>query len=156
MFDVAQTDGEPLPEVAETLGDPGDALDRLKAFVSEQHIALEYADDLGGADGLSKKGCIVIRRAMSAASEFSVLVHELAHEMIHVGEIRTGTSKDTRELEAEAVAFVVSQAIGLDATGAASDYIQLYRGDKDALLRSLEVIQRTAAQIVAAVVQCDG
>lgn len=155
VFDVAQTDGEPLPEVAETLGDPGDALDRLKAFVAEQQIALEYADDLGGADGLSKKGSILLRNGMSAANEFSVLVHELAHEMIHVGESRTNTSKDTRELEAEAVAFVVSQAIGLDATGAASDYIQLYRGDRDALLRSLEVVQRAAAHIIAAVVQCD-
>ncbi len=49
---MTQTDGEPLPQVAGTGGDPGEALGQLKAFVADQQIALEYADDLGGADGL--------------------------------------------------------------------------------------------------------
>lgn len=51
-----------------------------------------------------------------------VLVHEYAHELLHHTADRP-VSGDTRELEAEAVAFVVGQAIGLDVTDAARDYI---------------------------------
>jgi len=51
----------------------------------------------------------------AAAEEFSTLVHELAHEMFHKAERRTATTKTVRETEVEAIAFVVSQTIGLDA-----------------------------------------
>ena len=55
------------------------------------------------------------------------------------------------ETEAEAVAFVVCQGMGLDTNSASSDYIQLYNGDKETLMKSLERIQRTAAEILEAV-----
>ena len=57
-------------------------------------------------------------------------------------------SKTVRETEAEAVAFVVCQAIGLDANDSASDYIQLYDGNKETLMDSLERIQQTASKII--------
>ena len=60
-------------------------------------------------------------------------------------------SRDTRELEAEAVAFVVGQAIGLEVADASRDYIQLYRGDSTALAEALERIQRTASSILRAI-----
>lgn len=63
--------------------------------------------------------------------------------------------KKARETEAEAVAFVVCNGIGLDTNSASSDYIQLYNGDKKTLLQSLERIQRTAAEILAAVTATD-
>lgn len=53
-----------------------------------------------------------------------------------------------RETEAEAVAFVVNQGIGLDTNSAAQDYISLYSGDAALLLESLEYIQQTANQIL--------
>jgi hypothetical protein len=56
-----------------------------------------------------------------------------------------------RETEAEAVAFVVSSAIGLDVNTAGSDYIQLHAGDKATLTESLALIQQTAAEILKAV-----
>ena len=59
--------------------------------------------------------------------------------------------KKVRETEAEAVAFVVCNGIGLDTNSASSDYIQLYNGDKKTLMQSLERIQRTAAEMLAAV-----
>ena len=49
VFDVAQTDGAPLPEVAEAAGDPGEHTIALKAAIHASGIALEYADDIGGA-----------------------------------------------------------------------------------------------------------
>ncbi len=151
VFDVSQTDGEPLPELHRVGGNPSGHTDRLKDFIAGRSIALEYSDDIGSADGVSKGGKIVIRTTLSPAEEFSVLVHELAHEMLHRTERRKETTKTIRETEAEAVAFVVSQAIGLDANHAAADYIKLYNGDRETLTESLDLIQKTAAQILEAI-----
>ena len=86
----------------------------------------------------------------SEAEEFSTLVHEIAHEMLHKSERRTTTTKTVRETEAEAVAFVVGKAIGLTVGTASADYIQLYHGNASLLIESLEVVQKTAAVILAA------
>jgi hypothetical protein len=70
---------------------------------------------------------------------------------MHRDERRSSTSKRTRETEAEAVAFVVCSAIGLDAGSAAQDYIGLYGGDAKLLSESLEYVQRTATRILNAI-----
>ena len=77
-------------------------------------------------------------------------MHEIAHEMLHRGERRTLTTKTVRETEAEAVAYVVCHAIGLETGTASKDYIQLYHGDAKLLQESLEVVQRTATAILRA------
>jgi hypothetical protein len=79
------------------------------------------------------------------------LVHELAHEYLHKTERRTKTTATVRETEAEAVAFIVGQAIGLEMGKASSDYIQMYAGNAALLAESLEVIQRTSAVILDAI-----
>jgi antirestriction protein ArdC len=150
VFDVSQTDGAPLPELGEMAGDPGGYTQRITAFIASLGIALNYADDLNGADGLSKKGQIMIRSGLTPATEFSVLAHELAHSLLHQGPTRPGT-KTTRELEAEAVAFTVCSGIGIETGSASADYIGLYEGNPDLLAQSLEAIQRTASQILQAV-----
>ena len=71
--------------------------------------------------------------------------------MLHKAERRTATTKVVRETEAEAVAFVVCQAIGLETGSAAQDYIQLYEGDAKLLTESLEHIQQTATRILDAI-----
>lgn len=150
VFDVDQTDGEPLPEFAKVSGEPGDYSDRLKGLVRQLSIELEYGEELGGAFGVSKGGTITLQQGLDPAQEFTTLVHELAHEILHQGEGRAGTTKTSRELEAEAVAFVVAQAVGLDTGTASSDYIQLYKGDKELLSKSLDSIRRTAGTILEA------
>jgi antirestriction protein ArdC len=149
VFDVEQTDGAPLPEAAEASGDPGAKTAALVRAIRATGISVEYADELGGALGLSSGRRIQVLNRLSPAAEFSVLVHEYAHELLHRGEDRPA-SRDTRELEAEAVAFVVSTAVGLEAIDASRDYIHLYGGDGKALSESLERIQRTAAVILGA------
>ncbi len=150
VFDVAQTDGTPLPEPTEAGGDPGATTDRLKAAIASRGIAVEYVQELDGALGTSSGGRIQVLAGLQPASEFMVLAHEFAHELLHHGDDRPG-SRDTRELEAEAIAFVVGHAIGLDVTDAARDYIHLYRGDGAALSESLARIQRTAAAVLDAI-----
>jgi hypothetical protein len=66
------------------------------------------------------------------------LTHELAHELLHRGERRGATSKRIRETEAEATAFVVATAIGLEAGSASSDYIQLWNGNARDIVASFE------------------
>lgn len=153
VFDVTQTDGEPLPEIASVSGNPNGHTDRLKSLVALKGIELQYVDTLGGALGVSREGRIEVCNGLSPAEEFRVLAHELAHEMLHKGERRKETSKVVRETEADAVAFVVCQAIGLDTATAMSDYIQLYSGDSGTLAQSLDFIQKTAAEIITAITQ---
>lgn len=148
VFDVSQTEGEDLPQFSVITGDPGDLIPVLRHLVSEQGIELRYEEHLGGADGLSEGGRIAVRQGLSAAEEFAVTVHEFAHELLHRGERRKETTKTIRELEAEAVAFIVCRAAGLDGLSRSSDYIQLYQGDKELLMHSLAHIQRVAAQII--------
>ena len=150
VFDVAQTDGEPLPEVAQAAGEPGDRLSALKATIDGAGISLEYTDDLNGALGTSHGGRIQVRSGLSPAEEFVVLVHEFAHELLHRSADRPN-SRDTRELEAEAVAFVVGEAIGLNVGQSASDYIHLYRGDRDGLMASLDRIRQAAEAILESI-----
>jgi hypothetical protein len=147
---VTQTDGDPLPNVAQAFGDPGDRTIALRASITERGIVIEAAESLGGALGTSVGGRIQILNGLTPAEEFVVLVHEYAHELLHRADDRP-TSRDTRELEAEAVAFVVGEAVGLQVADGAVDYIHLYRGDREALVASLDRIQRAAAIILTAV-----
>ena len=157
VFDISQTEGRPLVEFAKVEGNPSYHLQRLRALISGQGIDLAYSDSLGSAYGLSCGGRILIRSGLGPAEEFAVLVHELSHEMLHKQE-QDGQkiSRKIREVEAEAVAFVVSQAVGLECGTAASDYIQLYDGKKEMLMASLERIQATAREIIKAVMAADG
>lgn len=148
VFDVSQTEGENLPEFSRIEGDPGDKVQKLEAVVRDRGIELVYEPHLGGADGRSEGGKIVVREGLSPAEQFAVLAHELGHELLHRTERRQETTRQIRELEAEAVAFVVAKAAGLDGTNRSADYIQLYAGDKRRLLESLDHIQRVASGIL--------
>ena len=88
---------------------------------------------------------------MDPAEELSTLVHEFAHSSLHFGERRTLTTKPVRETEAEAVAFVVCRALGLDTGSASADYIALWHGDAKVLQESLEIVQRAASVILGGI-----
>jgi hypothetical protein len=152
VFDVSQTDGAPLPELSTKVkGFVGEYRERLFAFVAAQNIDLEYKESISPAMGMSYGGRIVLLPGQEPAEEFSTLVHELAHELLHKAERRTATTKTVRETEAEAIAFVVSTTIGLDAGHTRADYISLYHGNAALLAESLEVIQQASALILSAI-----
>ena len=150
VFDVSQTDGAALPDMHQVSGDPGENSERLAAFIRSRGITLVYNPNIAPALGMSYGGRIAILPGQSKAEEFSTLVHETAHELLHKAERRTATTKTVRETEAEAVAFVVGKAVGLVTGTASADYIHLYHGNASLLAESLEVIQNTAAIILAA------
>jgi antirestriction protein ArdC len=150
VFDVSQTEGAELPAPATVTGEAGTHLDRLIDFVTQQGIELEYNERIAPAQGASYGGKIVLLPGQSKAETFATLVHELGHEMLHKADRRTATTKVVRETEAEAIAFIVGKAIGLQTGTASADYIQLYHGNAALLAESLEVIQRTSAVILGA------
>jgi len=150
VFDIAQTDGAELPEPAKVSGEVGAHHDRLIDFVQQQGIELEYNERIAPAQGASYGGKIVLLPGQTKAEEFATLVHEVSHEMLHRTERRTMTTKTVRETEAEAIAFIVSSAVGLNTGSASADYISLYHGNAELLTESLTVIQQASATILDA------
>jgi len=151
VFDVSQTEGKELRTLTEVRGDVSGYCERLFNFVQSQGVELSYSERIAPAKGLSHGGKITLLSGMKPAEEFSTLVHEVGHEMLHRGDDRTLTTKKVRETEAEAVAFVVGKAIGLDTGTASADYIQLWQGDANLLRQSLEAVQQTAAVILGGI-----
>ncbi len=147
VFDVSQTDGKPLPDFAHVTGSPKLHLDQLQAFAADRGITVTFDYIKPDVLGMSTGGTVIVRPDLSEAETFSVLSHEIAHELLH--KTQRPASKTIRETEAEAVAYTVSRAIGLETNTAASDYIQLYNGDKQTLAKSLDRIQQVAAEIIA-------
>lgn len=56
---------------------------RIRDCVSSRGIKLEYSEAIGSAEGVSSRGLIKLKRGLSVADKFSVLVHEAAHEVLH-------------------------------------------------------------------------
>jgi hypothetical protein len=137
--------------LTEVQGDVSGYRERLVKFVESHGITLNYSDKIAPAKGLSHGGKITLLSGMQPAEEFSTLAHEIAHEMLHRGDRRTLTTKQVRETEAEAVAFVVCHSAGLQTGTTSADYIQLWHGDADLLRESLEVVQQTAAVILGGI-----
>lgn len=148
VFDVSQTEGAELPEFARATGDPGENIPAIEALIRSQGIQLDYEEIPCGADGVSRPDQIVVRPDLEPATTLMVLIHEYAHACLHQSKRRDETTKTIRETEAEAVAHVVGQAIGLQSLEQSADYIQLYNGDAEVLSDSVDHIQKTSAHIL--------
>lgn len=150
VFDVSQTDGAPLPSLAQASGDPLGNIRFLEMVYSKLGIYLEIVDLPSGHFGTSRGGHVQINSELTVAEHFQTMVHELAHELLHTSprENKIRVSKQVEELEAESVAYVVSQAHGVECRDASLDYIHLYQGDEELLANSLERIRKTAVSIL--------
>jgi antirestriction protein ArdC len=150
VFDIGQTDGKQLPNLPTgCTGDAGDLEQRLCAFAAEKGIRVEIGDT-GEAKGYAEqKGKhIVLSHTLGVAERAAVLVHELAHCLLHFGESHRPNLRQ-RELEAEAAAYVVAHHFGLELQS--SFYLASYGVKAADLLESLPIIQRTAHEIIEAV-----
>jgi antirestriction protein ArdC len=145
---LEQTDGEDLPAAPSVQGDAAGHLNTLLEFIRQQGIIVEFSEQIAPALGLSCGGKILLAPGHSEADTLATLVHEYAHESMHKAGRRTSTTKTIRETEAEAVAFAVCSGLGLDCGSSSSDYIGLYDGNADTLIASLEIVQKTACQIL--------
>ena len=150
VFDVAQTEGAEPAEIDNVItADLSDSLKRLMEFAASLEIQIEYSDKIIPAKGTSYRGVIRLLPEMEAAETVSVLVRELAVQMLYETARRSFVTRDVLLREAKAVTFVVSLALGLECDS--NDAIQLYRGNTNLLAESLEVVKRTAGVILGAI-----
>ena len=149
VFDISQTDGQPLPELHRTIGSPGMFLHCIREIYRVMEIRLEFAQLPSGTNGYSLGGVVRVSQGLDDANLFRVLVHELAHELLHQHlAVADRGPLALRETEAEAVACVVCQACGLETMRRSADYIALHQGDVKLLSSSLAKIQRASADII--------
>jgi antirestriction protein ArdC len=160
VFDVSQTDGEPLPEIGvdELDGSVDKYNDFLDALKKSSPVPIEFEDITSGAKGYydQTERRIAICAGMSELQTLKTAIHELAHARLHhidnnAPKDTSRPNADTREVEAESVAYVVCQHYGLDTSDYSFGYIAGWSGAKelDTLKSSLDTIRREADAIIS-------
>ncbi|MGB7986987.1 MAG: ArdC-like ssDNA-binding domain-containing protein [Terracidiphilus sp.] len=146
VFDVAQTEGEPLAELECNPTEGGETLlPLLEKAITGLNITLEYKK-LSGPDGLSKGGAIEIEEALDTPARCAALAHELTHEVLDHAARRKETTKQQRELEAESVAYAVLTHFGMNPQS--QFYLANYNITAEMLTASLQTINTTAKRII--------
>lgn len=154
VFDIDQTDGERLPSLVTSASEGGeDLLPLLEIATAKLSISLSYEEpNEPGLQGYSMGGRIVVRKSLSNAAKCAVLVHEVAHELLHQNDNRPEALKKSRaqrELEAEATAYVVMHHFGIQHVAAL--YLATYAVSGEQLRSALETISTTVKTILEAV-----
>ncbi len=155
VFDVAQTDGDALPEVAPTLlvGQAPAGLWNDLAGQVAGHGYTVHRGDTGRANGWTDPTSRTVRvsSAVDDAQAVKTLIHELAHiEAGHVGDLPTyATCRGRCEVEAESIAYVVAAAHGLDASGYTFAYVAGWAGgDLTRIRQAADTVTKTARTIL--------
>ncbi len=148
VFDESQTDGEDLPEPPTAIGKAENLIPLIENVIADKSIKLKYEENRS-VKGTSYGGTIIIKSGMSSAEHFSVLVHELAHEMLHQNTEGKKIVRSTKELEADAVACVVCEHYDIQAIQSSSDYIKNWNGDRKTLFEQFERIRKSASDIIS-------
>ena len=159
VFDVAQTDGTPLPAPPAPLPLIGDSpaatliWDRLAAFLADEGVTLtRRALDQGNGVYFPLTRLIIVRADLGGDQAAKTLAHECAH---HVALTRAlgahGAARADAETIAEGAAFATLARYGLDTGGYSFPYVAAWAADRAALTRNLAAIREMAATLIAAV-----
>ncbi len=135
VFDIAKTDGDPLPEVPITLvqDDLPSHWDQVRGLITESGFDLQVADvdRLGEANGIIdwKQRNVVVRASLPDAQRFKTAVRELAHIRLHEPDSDGRPScRGIVEVEAESVAYMVCAGLGIDSAGYSLGYVASWNG----------------------------
>ena len=164
VFDVSQTEGEPLPSIGvdELAGNVEQYEDFFKALEQTSPVPMAFEDIPGGSHGyyhLTEKR-IAIQENMSELQTLKTAIHEIAHARLHnidpeapVTEQADRPDSRTREVQAESVAYAVCQHYGLDTSDYSFGYVAGWSSGKDLkeLRASLETIRATAHELITAI-----
>ena len=164
VFDVSQTEGEPLPSIGvdELAGNVEQYEDLFKALEQTSPVPMAFEDIPGGSHGyyhLTEKR-IAIQENMSELQTLKTAIHEIAHAKLHaidpeapVTEQADRPDSRTREVQAESVAYAVCQHYGLDTSDYSFGYVAGWSSGKDLkeLRASLETIRATAHELITAI-----
>ena len=164
VFDVSQTEGEPLPELqTDATGTVDGCFQALCEASEELNVLIDIVSpatwEHGGAKGVcmtdvseSESIPVEIKDAGDRAAVAGTLIHEYAHALLHSGPESVSTpERAKREVEAEAVAYIVGRHLGLDMRGSAF-YLAAWQGDKpETVMERLSRISRAAKTVIEAV-----
>jgi hypothetical protein len=160
VFDVSQTDGEPMPEAprAENLDpdDPADVSSRVYGgllwLCEAEGVPVDLTDLAPGYYGSyhHKERRIVLNRALCEVERATTLAHEVTHHLLHRQD-DGATTKAIRETEAEGVAFAVFSYFGFDTSRFSFAYVSRYAGEPEVLTAALDRIQKAAYRMIEAV-----
>lgn len=158
VFDVSQTYGEALPELAtpELMGNVENYEVFMQAIREVSPVPIRFDGIKGEAKGFYSNTDkeIVIREGLSESQTMKTAVHEVTHAKLHDRDImeELGDRKDrtTKEVEAESVAYTVCQYFGLDTSDYSFPYIAGWSSDRDMkeLRTSMDTIRKTAGEFI--------
>ncbi len=151
VFDVSQTEGEPLPEIASQVSaDVPDFDSLMEAIKAVSSYPIEVVDGLPPeTNGLFSRrlGYIAVRKGMPEGQTVKTALHELAHSVMHDGPTEELPDRSMREVQAESVAYAVSAALGLDTSGYSFGYVASWAvGKTDEEMRACMRAVRDAAK----------
>ena len=147
VFDISQTAGQDLPQLAKPAGFSGEYIQRLESVFNEHSIEVVEQELPAGTSGRSYGGKIAVAPNQSDTERFQVLIHELAHELMHRN-LDARPTHSVRETEAESVAYAVCSACGIECLDHASDYIGMVQGDSEQFCGSLQAIFKTSSYLI--------
>ena len=156
VFDVSQTSGDPLPTLASELNETVDSFEEMKGvLISISPVPVSFETINGGANGYYSPtaGKIVIDERLPQLQMLKTMVHEIAHATLGHGSKEDKWDRQTKEVQAESVAYWVTQMIGLDTSDYSFGYISGWSKDKEVseLKESLDVIKQTADKLSSSI-----
>lgn len=158
VFDISQTDGEPIETLApEELTEAVADYDLfMEAITAISPVPIRFDEIAGEAKGYYHSGDkeIVIQKGMSESQTIKTAIHETGHARLHDKDImeKQGIEKDrlTKEVEAESVAYCVCSAFGVDTSEYSFPYIAGWSSNRDMkeLKASMDIIRKTAGEMI--------
>ena len=162
VFDVSQTDGKPIPELEaqELLSTVEGYEDFVQALMNVFPVPVSFEDIPGDSKGYfdTVEKRIAVQKNMSESQTLKTMVHEVAHSMLHDKEVNQSMDvpakdRNTKEVEAESVAFTVCQHFGIDTSEYSFGYIAGWSSGRDMkeLKNSLDTIRRIASELITGI-----
>lgn len=161
VFDVAQTDGKPIPELAakELLSDVEGYQDMIRAVEAISPVPIELEEIAGDSKGYydSEAKRIAVQENMSESQTLKTMIHEVAHSKLHSKEVEQDEQmrkdRNTKEVEAESVAYTVCQHFGIDTSDYSFGYIAGWSSGRDTkeLRASMDTIRKTASELITGI-----
>ena len=158
---MAQTDGKPIPELAakELLSDVEGYQDMIRAVEAISPVPIELEEIAGDSKGYYDREAkrIAVQENMSESQTLKTMIHEVAHSKLHSKEVEQDEQmrkdRNTKEVEAESVAYAVCQHFGVDTSDYSFGYIAGWSSGRDTkeLRASMDTIRRTASELITGI-----
>ncbi len=161
VFDVAQTDGKPIPELAAKalLSDVEGYQDMIRAVEAISPVPIELEEIAGDSKGYYDREAkrIAVQENMSESQTLKTMIHEVAHSKLHSKEVehdeQMRKDRNTKEVEAESVAYTICQHFGVDTSDYSFGYIAGWSSGRDTkeLRSSMDTIRRMASELITGI-----